>query len=73
MFKVGDIVVLKSGGPAMTVIQVTDTAGTAFAQCVWYTRLRGFEERPFEPHVLKLAVNLEKPDSTGRLWSEHPC
>lgn len=34
--KVGDVVTLKSGGPAMTVNAVEDYAGTMSAFCVWF-------------------------------------
>ena len=32
IFEPGDVVVLKSGGPAMTVVEVKETG----LQCVWY-------------------------------------
>lgn len=34
MFKVGDVVQLKSGGPMMTVCEAIPTSG--YVQCVWF-------------------------------------
>jgi len=43
-FKPGDVVMLKSGGPSMTVASVNGE----FAECVWFEKNRPFREHyPF--------------------------
>ncbi len=36
--KPGDVVLLKSGGPAMTVTAVEDQYGTLTAWCMWFEK-----------------------------------
>lgn len=37
MFKPGDVVTLKSGGPDMTVTRVEHEAGQTLVFCAWFT------------------------------------
>lgn len=34
--KIGDVVMLKSGGPAMTITTIGDRYGTESAWCAWF-------------------------------------
>ncbi len=59
-FKVGDIVLLKSGGPKMTVDKVRDTIGSdEFVNCVWFAGAKR-EHAVFKPDTLTL-VPKESP------------
>lgn len=60
-FKAGDIVRLKSGGPAMVVARLapTDDSESPVPHCVWLTRDGWAAESPFLPVVLQLAVPAE--------------
>jgi uncharacterized protein YodC (DUF2158 family) len=50
-FKVGDIVELKSGGPPMTVIQVsTNLVGNSMLTCQWFFGI--MQTAMFRPDVL---------------------
>jgi uncharacterized protein YodC (DUF2158 family) len=40
---VGDVVVVKSGGPRMTVSHIEDRYGTITAWCVWFEKNKNFE------------------------------
>ena len=42
--KEGDVVTLKSGGPAMTVTSVGDRYGTLSAWCAWFDGKRASSE-----------------------------
>jgi uncharacterized protein YodC (DUF2158 family) len=55
-FQKGDVVVLKSGGPKMTVSNTGDSAfgGGYKVWCVWFEKTKKFEDT-FEPEVLKKA------------------
>jgi len=60
MFQPGDVVVLKSGGPEMTVDHVsTDTQGKVFVTCTWFT---GDERKShaFSPHSLEAAEEIQR-------------
>ncbi len=51
LFKVGDIVELKSGGPPMTVIQVsTNLVGSTVLTCEWFFGI--MQTAMFRPDVL---------------------
>jgi uncharacterized protein YodC (DUF2158 family) len=52
-FKDGDIVVLKSGGPNMTV-EVASTYMTGLVYCSWFDGKKVKKEQ-FQPEALKLA------------------
>lgn len=53
-FKKGDVVMLKSGGPAMTVSNTGESSfGGGFkVWCVWFEKTKKFEDT-FEPEILK--------------------
>jgi uncharacterized protein YodC (DUF2158 family) len=53
-FVEGDVVVLKSRGPRMTVSNVGEQYGAQKAWCVWFEKTKKFEDT-FEPEVLKNA------------------
>lgn len=53
-FKDGDIVVLKSGGPNMTV-EVASTYMTGHVFCSWFDAKGQVHEKQFQPEALKLA------------------
>jgi uncharacterized protein YodC (DUF2158 family) len=53
-FKGGDVVMLKSGGPKMTVTeQGTDGFGKPTVRCVWFVGTKR-EDGAFPPDVLKI-------------------
>lgn len=54
MFRVGDVVQLKSGGPIMTVVEITSANGRDTVQCRWFA---GPEEKSssFSAETLKSA------------------
>lgn len=59
-FKAGDVVVLKSGGPRMTVSQVGQAhmTGEDTVWCVWFERVGSKQvkqEATFSPAVLQIA------------------
>ncbi|MGB0658896.1 MAG: DUF2158 domain-containing protein [Mangrovicoccus sp.] len=58
MFETGDVVVLKSGGPHMTVKKVEDDA----VRCVWFLNFGGSDAKPagatFEFAMLKKVEEL---------------
>ena len=55
MFNVGDKVILKSGGPAMTVIGSSLYKGRIEVWCRWYDEKSGrYEARYFEVEALEL-------------------
>jgi uncharacterized protein YodC (DUF2158 family) len=57
-FKVGDVVHLKSGGPAMTIEEIgdysLDDSGTLSANCVWFENKKR-ESAVFGLHTLKIS------------------
>jgi len=63
-FNKGDVVVLKSGGPKMTVSDVGDYSGMAMGpkegvKCIWFETVEGVQrpqERVFDKAVLKKHV-----------------
>lgn len=57
LFKLGDIVQLKSGGPAMTINDSTDYGW----RCQWF-RGASLEQGHFEEHTLKHYVAPKKND-----------
>jgi uncharacterized protein YodC (DUF2158 family) len=54
MFRVGDVVQLRSGGPLMTVVEITAAGGRDTVQCRWFV---GSEEKSssFSAETLKPA------------------
>lgn len=42
--KVGDIVMVPSGGPRMTVSHIGDRYGTLTAWCTWFDKAKKFED-----------------------------
>jgi uncharacterized protein YodC (DUF2158 family) len=66
-FNKGDVVVLKSGGPKMTVNNAgTDMTGELFVECVWF---EGNQHRAttFHPEALEIA-----PASGGSVTAGPP-
>lgn len=57
MFKIGDVVQVKSGGPAMTVLAVGDEV-----ECVWYGEESETFRREKLPAILLEAVEFEEDD-----------
>ncbi|MES2952205.1 MAG: DUF2158 domain-containing protein [Pseudomonadota bacterium] len=59
-FKKGDIVLLKSGGPKMTVSEIADygpTGPTEGVLCVWFADIKGVptaQDKVFDAEVLIL-------------------
>ena len=54
-FKEGDVVVLKSGGPPMTVKSIQGNR----VICVWWDeKTNDFKEREFEEYLLKMSKNM---------------
>lgn len=49
-FKIGDVVRLKSGGPAMTVGGLVD----GLVRCIWFTDLRHVDQCSFDYEMLNL-------------------
>jgi uncharacterized protein YodC (DUF2158 family) len=50
-WNVGDLVVLKSGGPVMRVIDI----GERYVWCQWYDEDSGVQYGPFNPEVLAVS------------------
>jgi uncharacterized protein YodC (DUF2158 family) len=61
MFGVGDVVVLKSGGPKMTVDYVGAVLGKPTVVCVWFEEGKRLRDK-FAPAVLQTA-NSDAPSS----------
>ena len=55
--KIGDKVVLKSGGPTMTVKSVNDD----FARCQWFDKNQELKEGGFPCDALELAKDRPSP------------
>ncbi len=63
-FKKGDVVVMRSGGPKMTVADIGDYSGFGTGpkdgvKCQWFDKAKSFEE-VFDAEVLK-AYSAPKP------------
>lgn len=50
-FKVGDVVMLKSGGPEMTVNEVGESLGEPLVRCTWFAGKKN-ERASFKPETL---------------------
>ena len=59
-FKMGETVVLKSGGPKMTIIRVPDSRSDNYF-CTWFGRDNQVNERDFPGEALEKAKNGESP------------
>ena len=55
-WKVGDVVMLKSGGPDMTVTRVENEQGTIFVFCSWFVGNKN-EKGHFPPEALEAVRN----------------
>ena len=62
MFKVGDVVQLKSGGPAMTVI---DTKEEAAVECLWFGDVSETFRREILPVIALETVEFESGEGGG--------
>jgi len=51
LFNPGDVVQLKSGGPAMTVDSIIDRGKTI--ECTWFDEKRQLQHAQFSPAVLE--------------------
>jgi len=60
-FKVGDVVILKSGGPTMTVCEIDDDEDMIY--CQWFVENKILETADFP------ADSLEHYDATGGLFA----
>ena len=58
--QVGEIVRLKSGGPAMTVVATGARAEPGVVECAWFDRDNAYAAASFPPRALE-RVNLEQP------------
>ena len=58
-FKIGDVVKLKSGGPAMTVMKVDDFGTRTVIKCTWFAESK-IERGDFPPEVLLSAPPITK-------------
>jgi uncharacterized protein YodC (DUF2158 family) len=58
-FKIGDIVRLKSGGPAMTVTKVDDFGIRTIIKCTWFAENKN-ERGDFPPEALVPASPVAK-------------
>jgi uncharacterized protein YodC (DUF2158 family) len=55
-FKVGDVVILKSGGPKMTIHAVgTDVHGKPMVWCTWFPNLDAVKQESFLADLVKIA------------------
>ena len=57
--QVGEIVRLKSGGPAMTVVATGARAEPGVVECAWFDRNNGYATASFPPRALE-RVSLEQ-------------
>ena len=53
MFKVGDVVKLKSGGPDMTIAEITESNGRTEYLCKWFSKNNEVETAIFTESMLK--------------------
>jgi uncharacterized protein YodC (DUF2158 family) len=53
-FKVGDVVILKSGGPDMTIEDTWRDGGRTRARCAWFVELKKLEA-DFDVRTLLIA------------------
>ncbi|HVS38424.1 MAG TPA: DUF2158 domain-containing protein [Gemmataceae bacterium] len=54
--KIGDVVELKSGGPAMTVMDdASESYGRGFLECHWFDKEGKPQSKAFHQDALKLA------------------
>ncbi|MCA0399386.1 MAG: YodC family protein [Proteobacteria bacterium] len=58
MFKIGDVVQMKSGGPAMSVVSTTDEK----AECLWFAEGSETFQRDTFPMACLEAVEFEEED-----------
>ncbi|MDB5483515.1 MAG: putative small protein [Caulobacteraceae bacterium] len=58
--QVGEVVRLKSGGPAMTVVATGARAEPGVVECAWFDRDSAYATASFPPRALE-RVNLEHP------------
>ena len=58
-FKIGDVVKLKSGGPAMTVMKVDDFGSRTIIKCTWFAESKN-ERADFPPDALLPAPPVTK-------------
>jgi uncharacterized protein YodC (DUF2158 family) len=54
-FQKGDAVRLKSGGPRMTIADLTQVNGEPYLVCVWYDQHRREASRSYPASSMKLA------------------
>lgn len=52
--KAGDVVRLKSGGPAMTVGSVAENQGRVYCYCLWFDQNDVLSKHEFYKEALKL-------------------
>jgi uncharacterized protein YodC (DUF2158 family) len=61
--QIGEVVRLKSGGPAMTVIAIGARAELGMVECAWFNRDHAYARANFPPRALE-SVSL--PQAGGR-------
>jgi uncharacterized protein YodC (DUF2158 family) len=52
-YKIGDVVRLKSGGPAMTITMVGDNYGTPTVWCQWFDHKHTLQNGDFPPDAVE--------------------
>ncbi len=62
--QVGEIVRLKSGGPAMTVVATVARAEPGVVECAWFDQDDAYATASFPPRALE-RVNLERPTASA--------
>jgi uncharacterized protein YodC (DUF2158 family) len=69
--QVGEIVRLKSGGPAMTVMASATRAGPSVVECAWFTHEHAYATASFPPRALE-RVTLAQPGARPMLAASGP-
>ena len=67
MFKIGDLVVLKSGGPMMTVLRAGTEERQAILVCGWFDQSSNAHQGNFPPDVLVAAKSTDYVELPRRL------
>jgi uncharacterized protein YodC (DUF2158 family) len=63
--KAGDVVRLRTGGPDMTVEEISETGGGTVYRCCWFTENGALHHSTFSAHSLVPAQAEEKAHAGG--------